>query len=299
MSGNEIYPYIEKLKEIDKVNLWSYLTLCSSQFMCKKARATKRNEKREVEAKKRDLLETVVETSKVTFSSNKSLALNLLKNVEKGLVRSGFEVRVVKARLSSRGLFGGSETFGQTVFEVGLSFDPLLNLPFIPGSSLKGAVRSAYQELFLKKRVKDEKLCESECRRIFGESGKSVGLVGFTDAYPVEPGEKGLILYPDVMTPHYRENVKTELDVQPNPLVYLTVAPGTVFQFYVFWKSRGERRVKLGSGFEADLSPSPKPDLQTLALLDLALLYSLKTGVGAKTCLGYSSLEVVEYREVR
>jgi len=299
MSGDRIYPYIENLKKIDKLNLWSYLILCSSRLMCKKAEVVKRNDKREVEAKKRDLLETMVETSKVTFSSNKCLVLNLLKDIEGGLVRSGFEVRIVKARLSSRGLFGVGETFGQTVFEVGLSFDPLLNLPFIPGSSLKGAVRSAYQELFLKKRVKDEKLCEAECKRIFGESGKSVGLVGFTDAYPIEPGEKGLILYPDVMTLHYRENVKTELDVQPNPLVYLTVAPGTIFRFYVFWKNRGERRVKVGSGFKADLSPSPKPTPETLALLDLAILYSLKTGVGAKTSLGYSSLEVLEYGEVR
>lgn len=296
MSRQRLYSFIEGINA-NKANLWSYLTLQAADIMCRKAR-DEREVDREVDDEKRKILEKLVEVSRTSFNSSKLIVLELLRSIEEALIANRFEVRLVKVRLSSRGLFGASETFGKALFEVGLSFNPLLNLPFLPSSSLKGAVRSAYQELHVKK-YGNRDLCEEECKRIFGEPGESIGLVGFTDAYPIETGEGGFLLYPDVMTPHYREGVETELDVKPTPLVYLTVAPGTVFQFYVFWKSRGERRVKVGLGYEADFSSLPTPSFEGLALLDMAILYAMKVGVGAKSSLGYSSFEVLEYRKVR
>lgn len=294
MSGEKLYPFIDEIS-VDRANLWSYIVLKSSNIIYEKVGL----DKREISRRKQQLLENLAEASRVAFNHSKHVVLTLLENVKEALITNGFRIKIVKAKLSSRGLIGVGEIFGKMLFEVGLSFNPILNIPFIPGSSLKGAIRAAYQELYLRYFGEENKdVCEEECRRIFGEPGRSVGIVGFTDAYPVEAGEKGFILYPDVMTPHYGESVQTELDVQPNPIVYLTVAPGTVFQFYVFWRNRGERRVRIGMGPKADFSPSSKPILDDLALLDRAILYSMKTGVGAKTSLGYSSFEVIEYTEV-
>ena len=202
---------------------------------------------------------------------------------------------MVKVKLSSRGSFGASSDFGLIAFERGLSFDPLLNLPFIPSSSIKGAVRNGYFYLCRDKRGLSEGEAEAACRLLFGDD-KCAGLVGFTDAYPVEAGEKGFVLYPDVMTPHYREGVKTEFDVEPTPIVYLTVAPGTVFQFYVFWKERDKRRVNMGKGPNRDISPHPRPLIDELGLLDLAILYALGLGIGSKTSVGYSTFEVICYK---
>ena len=98
------------------------------------------------------------------------------------------------------------------------------------------------------------------------------------------------------MTPHYREGVKTEFDVKPTPITYLTVAPGTVFQFYVFWKNRGKRKVNLGKGIRKDISPTPRPIMSELGLLDLAILYALGLGVGGKTSVGYSTFKVTCYK---
>jgi len=133
--------------------------------------------------------------------------------------------------------------------------------------------------------------------KIFGDNNFA-GLVGFTDAFPVQEGENGYILYPDIINPHYKD-VRNEMEVKPIPIVFLTVAPGTTFKFFMYIikervKKEGEKRtIEIGEGKE--LASKPVPDKDKLGILDLALLYGLSMGIGAKTALGYSQFLVIKY----
>ncbi|MEM2922354.1 MAG: type III-B CRISPR module RAMP protein Cmr6, partial [Candidatus Bathyarchaeia archaeon] len=180
--------------------------------------------------------------------------------------------------------------------------DPTLNVPYIPGSTIKGAVRAGVFDLLLKQKASKEDV-ERECKRLFGDN-ESASLIGFTDAYPVKKGEKGYLLYPDVMSPHYKSDTATELDVSPTPIIYLTIAPGTQFQFYLFYKrERGggekKRQLSVKDSQDSDLAETPVQDLSRLGILDRGLLYSFYRGVGAKTSVGYSRFEILSYEPAR
>lgn len=272
-------------------NLWSHLCLRGYELMKMKVESSN-----DFEEKKRELLEELVLMANSSFNHNRDRILEMLEEVKKALLSSGYEVKVVKAKLKSRGIFGASSSFGVIPFEVGLIFDPLLNVPFIPGSSIKGAVRTAYYDLCKDKGPNEEK-CKQICERIFGGEKSGISLVGFTDAYPVKAGKKGYILYPDVMTPHYKD-VKSELDLKLTPIIHLTVAPSTMFQFYIFYKKkRGNRHFKIES--DIDFFNISNIRAETLGFLDLAVLYALGLGIGAKTRIGYSSFEIVKYEVVK
>ena len=92
------------------------------------------------------------------------------------------------------------------------------------------------------------------------------------------------------MTPHY-PSAEDELHVNPIPIVYLTVAPGTVFEFLVYWKER--RRVKPGFGLSSTY------DVNTFGLLDRAVIHALSMGIGAKTSVGYSCFKISNYKMVK
>lgn len=263
------------------VNLWTYLAYESIKLS--------RMEDGERQNKKCKLIEDVVKWSKESFYKSKVKIYDLLNETKTALENLGYEVKDVEVRLKSRGLYGTSSNFGKLIFEVGLFFDPILNVPYIPGSSLKGAVRASYF-VILRHRGYSEKDAESECNLLFGSHPAGASWVGFTDAYPTKAGKNEYILYPDIMTPHYKKNVKTELDVKPDPLSFLTVAPGTHFRFFVFQKRQRPSRADVRSILER-LAPEEKG----LGLLDLSLLLALKQGIGAKTMLGYSTFEIVKY----
>ncbi|GAY26352.1 type III-B CRISPR module RAMP protein Cmr6 [Desulfurococcaceae archaeon AG1] len=288
---------------LTKPNLWSYISLFGAKWLLDKAQG-KANE-----GEKRRLLEYMIQQARLDDSSKNKINY-MFTSIETALKGCGFELRRIRIKAISRGLIGGSETFGSIPFEVGLYFDPIMNVPYIPGSTIKGAVRSATFDLLLKERVGTgrsskgvEEEVERECVRIFGgcidNEDCSAGLVGFTDAYPIEGGKRGYLLYPDVMTPHYKDNVKSELDVSPTPIIYLTIAPGTKFQFYIFYrKERGGRRLTVRGSRDSDLAETPIPDLSRLGIVDRGLLYAFYRGVGAKTAVGYSRFEIVSYENV-
>ncbi|MEM1943893.1 MAG: type III-B CRISPR module RAMP protein Cmr6 [Candidatus Caldarchaeum sp.] len=244
-------------------------------------------------AEERKLLEFLVKFSGTPNPATSALA----EEMENALKACGYVVRRVKIKALSRGLVGASASYGKIPFEVGLSFDSFLNVPYIPGSTIKGAVRSGVYEILLRS-GRQEADADQICGRLFGDRG-SIGLIGFTDAYPVKAGVKEYLLYPDVMTPHYTDDTKNELEVRPNPVTFLTIAPSTTFQFYMFYrKGRGERLLRVGTGLDADLAENPVAEISSLGVVDMGLLYSFYRGVGAKTSVGYSRFEVVEYTKV-
>ncbi|MEM3404142.1 MAG: type III-B CRISPR module RAMP protein Cmr6 [Nitrososphaeria archaeon] len=220
----------------------------------------------EKENEKRSVLEMLTKYSKEVSLAKVNRHLDETKAAYSSL---GFPILDLEARLTYRAVVGASSTFGQTAFEVGLSFDPLLNVPYIPGSSIKGAVKAASR---LGKVIPDDKML----RELFGNG--LVGRLDFSDAYPVEGGVKGYILIPDVLTPHYSkggEDVLEEDKIMPTPIPFLSIAPTTRFRFLI-----ADRAQKLD-----------QPFLETL-LKAVAVAFSL--GVGAKTALGYGAFELVK-----
>ncbi len=315
----DVLELVKSIKEPSTrtTNLYSWLALRGAAWMIDRGKVTssedssspgssrRRSEKEQeklLEREKREILRSIVRATRTRDRDEEGLARDLktaeelMDEVEGALKRAGYRLRKVEVRLVSRGLVGASSGLGEIPFEVGLCFDPILNLPYIPGSSIKGAVRAAYE------RLKDDKEGGrgEDAKRLFGDTGEGAhaGLVGFTDAYPVRvdrvaANEPGYLLYPDVINPHYKD-AENELDVRPVPVIHLTLAPGTVFRFYMFYTPEGRGPYRL----RGDLAESPEQRLEALGSLDKAVLYALALGVGARTSVGYSRFEVVEYASV-
>ena len=240
----------------NEINIYSYNLLKGRDIITKRLETG--NEEEYVKLKQQ-LIEKIVGLTSYHLVPDK-----YFKDLLEALTSICKSIWNVKIKLVSRGIVGMGESFGLVPFEVGLSFHPLYNVPYIPSSTIKGAVRNACREL------NDENIV----KEMFGTSGFA-GIIGFTDAFPVEKGKKKInyILYPDIITPHYPE-AGTELEVSPNPIVHLSIAPGTIFRFLIY------AREKIDSNFEYILIKS--------------LLYALSKGIGARTSVGYSLFEPVK-----
>jgi CRISPR-associated protein Cmr6 len=199
-----------------------------------------------------------------------SYLLNLYKEMERSVGSIYSAVFAIDARLVSRLLVYTRNPF--LPLEISLAWDPIINLPYIPSSSIKGAVRS-WIELYVGKSVDGVSLEE-----IFGsEPGRGgerrAGLVIFTDAYPVSC--MAYLLEPDVIAPHYSvaELAFSEPEASPTPIVFPTIAPNTVLRFIVAFKRKRENSQLVNTSVITKLL-----DLVTRALED---------GLGAKTTIGY------------
>ncbi|MEM1546946.1 MAG: type III-B CRISPR module RAMP protein Cmr6 [Candidatus Methanomethylicia archaeon] len=284
-------------ESLKKPNFWSCVSL-KKYFNIMKKKA----EGEDISRDKREILENIIK--RMDLPSGIEERLN---EIRAALISCNYEVKDIKIKALSRVLVGTAETFGEIPFEIGLCFDPIMNIPYIPGSTIKGAVSSATYNLLYKSKVKElaeqkdeetvrreaKEYAENECRRIFG-GGKNenggIGLIGFTDAYPVRKGK--FLLYPDVMTPHYTDETRNELEVMPNPIIYFTIAPETEFRFFMFYrKHRGKRGLS-----SRDLADYPTE--RELGIVDRGLFYAFIRGVGAKTALGYSRFEILNYEKV-
>ena len=242
----------------------------------------------------------------------------------KGLLSMGYDVLILRAVAETRLLPGASSGSFKAVFEVGLSWDYIYDLPYIPASSIKGVMRS----WAIRKCIsgagssRDKRLCIEDVLDIFGSSKGNIihrrerhwfmdtvnGVVEAVDAsssnlfiadsYPIQ-GVNGLasagLLEPDVMTPHYYKGgkvVKDEFEAQPVPVQFLSITPGSVFKFVIGVKSSGvdkEFVERLGKGLFGNKGRSPS----NLATLVAAIAYAaFREGVGAKTSKGYGLLRI-------
>ncbi|MCS7104957.1 MAG: type III-B CRISPR module RAMP protein Cmr6 [Thermofilaceae archaeon] len=156
--------------------------------------------------------------------------------------------------------------------DVGLAWDPYLNLPYIPASSVKGVVRSYFEE-------KGITINQLDTSILFGSRDRE-GYVIFFDAYPVAC-EKTLI-EPEVLTPHYSEveGMIDETSSKPRAIVYPTVARGVQIIFPLALKIVDERE---------DLVDIIKKNSNTIVN---NISRALEQGIGAKTALGYGYMEV-------
>ena len=252
---------VEESYKVRAVNLYSYLNL-------KSIRINSIVDGKDVE--KRNAVENAIIIMNQLFRNSLKLVDTRLDKLEDAYNSLNYKFDCVNARLLYRGLVGVGDGFGRLAFEVGLSWDSILQLPFFPGSSVKGAVRAIARavndgEVDIGIDVKDEDWLE----RIFGSSegvGAGMGTVVFHDAYPIEANEKGLILEPDVMTPIYKDSIE-EHKAKPTPIIFLAIARGVKFCF------------PLASKYEGDLEIAKR-----------CLVKALEYGIGAKTLVGYSVL---------
>ena len=220
---------------------------------------------------RRHLIEKLTRSLKMQANMICQRTKKMLDGIEEAYRHIGYDVITFEAKLEERGLFGMYQSFGIILFEVGLEFDPYLNVPVIPGSSVKGAVRSAWRALF------DEEEKEAE-DYVFGTT-KRVGACIFHDGYPIEAGRNGYLLYPDVLTPHYMKegrDILKENEAKPSPVVYLTVAPETVFKFLIAMPKDVDGRLR--------------------DMFRKAVLEALRLGIGGKTSIGYGRFSLRSLR---
>ncbi|MBA2558131.1 MAG: type III-B CRISPR module RAMP protein Cmr6 [Chloroflexi bacterium] len=154
--------------------------------------------------------------------------------------------------------------------ENGFAWHPTLGTPYLPGSGLKGVLKS-WLEWSREGEAYDRR------DEILG-APETVGSVAFLDLLPVGPPH----LVADIMTPHYADyyqDGKTPGDwMSPVPIPFLAVEAGQSWQCVVLAGRRdggqGESLAKLAAAALAE----------ALAWL----------GAGAKTAVGYGRFEVDE-----
>jgi len=253
---------------------------------------------------KKELVVNVIKKCKSDdFVWGTNLANKLNNSIISNLKMQHFWIKNYKGRLAYRAVFGIGHP---SPLEVGLKFHKIFAIPYIPGSSIKGAVRAAL--LFNISKILDVevnellnilaesiKIAEKEntdlvkdfTERVKSKTNNSLsekhqellsclinffgtevkrGKLLFLDAFPAKGYEQ--ILDPDVMTPIYGPEGKPEHEARPSIIPFLALKPGIRFDFYVLSNTR--------------LSPMEEE------VLDEAFRIALEEfGLGAKTSLGY------------
>jgi CRISPR-associated protein Cmr6 len=217
--------------------------------------------------------EIIERAEKQSFDT--SLPQRLTEEIKVALLSLGYRVVDVTGRVNYKAISGLSEGLFHLIFEVGINYDEILDVPYIPGSTIKGILRSNLYEL-----------TGDEGNEIFGDKERE-GSVIVSDAYPI--GEK--LFVGDIVNPHYYQGgkpVRTEYDVNPVPILHLAIRENVKFRFLI----GVDKRAKLGKiGEKLNVR-------NAVELVSLLLLYSMKTGLGARSTKGYNFFEV-ERMEVK
>ncbi|MFP3265200.1 MAG: type III-B CRISPR module RAMP protein Cmr6 [Acidilobus sp.] len=202
-------------------------------------------------------------------SFDTSLPQKLTEEIKGALISLGYSVVDVTGRVDYKAISGLSEGLFHLIFEVGINYDEILDVPYIPGSTIKGILRSNLYEL-----------TGDEGNEIFGDKERE-GSVIVSDAYPI--GEK--LFVGDIVNPHYYQGgkpVRTEYDVNPVPILHLAIRENVKFRFLIGVDKRAKLS-KIGEKLNVR---------NAVELVSSLLLYSMKTGLGARSTKGYNFFEV-------
>jgi len=201
-----------------------------------------------------------------------------------------WKTKVFKNALETR-MAVGMGISSQT--ENGICLDHTHGIPVIPGSALKGVA----QDYALMEQIpKDDHTFVA----VFGSQSSGSGApdpnfvpvaghVAFFDAMPVSSANP---FDTDIMNPHYGDYYSSEGGtppadyISPNPIFFLTVKPGTVFQFAL-----AARDACFSLNREENGKTQTNEKLSAEILLDKAVSFLkgalCNLGVGAKTSVGY------------
>lgn len=184
---------------------------------------------------------------------------------------------------------------------LGLCLDYVTGMPYIPGSSVKGLIRSVFKQLreeypeYIVDMIKDTdtqknydgQFLENAEKHIFDGMKNGVPIPVserdiFFDAQIVE-GLEGKIILKDNIAPHHaigddKKDVKQKY-AEPNPINFIKVGPEVKFQFRFHLKDS-----EISSDNEdISFTVQQKIDLFKNILMDF--------GIGAKTNVGYGVLD--------
>lgn len=205
---------------------------------------------------------------------------------QKGLEATGLLICTVRSRSRWRMVVGLG---GESVYETSLTLHPIYGFPYIPGSAVKGAVRSAVVgELFGGQ--EEEALKDPGFRLIFGSGtgtgGGRQGALRFFDAYPARPPK----VLADVMNPHYGPYYRDGTGAFPpgdfyNPIpVFFLAVEDAELVFHLGIRKEENEFIEKGV-------------LQGKTVLDQGSYWLERVlavyGLGAKTSVGYGLLETV------
>lgn len=195
--------------------------------------------------------------------------------------------------------------------ENGFSFLNPYGLPYLPGSGVKGVLRSAARELQAGVFEENSKWTTAYINALFGtsedaEKKNSVsqrGALMFWDVLPQiaktsnksqQKNSNEVELCIEVMTPHQAHylqgNQSPHESGSPTPITFLTVPPGSLFCFYV----------QCNQAMLARLAPDLLEDKLWEALLKQAFNHAFEwLGFGAKTAVGYGAIGALSEAEVQ
>ncbi len=162
--------------------------------------------------------------------------------------------------------------------KLGFSFDYVTGLPYVPGSSIKGVLKSQFEKYesdiakMLDCQVTDVR---NLSKSIFGDS-TDTGVDIFLDTIPVEGCEDGHVLGIDYITPHKsKDGPAFDEFASPNPIRMLKIIPDVKMLFRFILKDSVVGDVCL------------RADVKLELFKELIKTY----GVGAKTNVGYGRFE--------
>lgn len=237
---------------------------------------------------RQDIIETLTSCQFQDKMNTANIALSEGVNALKSL---GYCVLDLEAVTNQKLYVGVSELSPLYLFfETGLTWNLALDLPYIPGSTIKGILRSYMLDL-----CKDEK-CMEYVYQIFGvpenelhkDRNRKILVTGLDvtssliialDSYPIS-GDK--LLTADIITPHYFKGgkvVRNEYEVMPNPLIRVVINKGVKFRFII--------------GIHQDSIPLFQEWASSIGFKGgafsflIPLIYAFKQGIGAKTSRGY------------
>ncbi len=173
----------------------------------------------------------------------------------------------------------------------GFSFDYVTGLPYLPGSSVKGALRSAFNcPEYIRELMENETVNVTVLERVlFGKRPKDTGQmpdegkVTFLDTFPIGSCDPirdaaGKLRYKllelEAITPHHTEKLGPLLKI--NPLTFLKLRPGVELHFHFLCPEN----ILYGEGM----------CIHVEAVLKLFKAILLDLGTGAKTNVGFGRL---------
>jgi CRISPR-associated protein Cmr6 len=240
-------------EKLSLINIYSQYLNESERILIARARDNK-----EFNQEKRELLDKLLDkinkqSGEIINKYIKPLISVLSQNIN---IDNSIKFKLeLEATTKSRLIINTAAGLGQTVFEVGLNIHPLFSIPYIPSSSIKGALRS-----YINRNYGDDK------ERIFGDKDR-MGEIFIFDAFPIS--FKNRLVDAEVTTSIYGTDKDTiqEHKASPNPIIYPCIAKDVTFKFIIALKD---------NSLQEEI---------TKYFYDMA-----KEGIGAKTMLGYGEL---------
>lgn len=171
--------------------------------------------------------------------------------------------------------------------ENGFSFLNPYGIPYLPGSGIKGVMRSAACELVKGMDGDHPEWSESIIDQLFGSGGDESGSRGALSFWDVIPRLTNNQMGVEIMNPHYGsyyQGKETPNDnSSPVPIFFLTVPPGSGFTFHVQCQE---------NYLEGELVENWRN------LIEQLFSYAFDwVGFGAKTSVGYGAMELDTARQ--